>query len=171
MTVLNYLKVCDNPLQDIPLMGVLRSPIVGCTSQELAELRIQYPDGLLYESVSAYAGENEIPEKELDPDKLKSELLNSNLRTDEKNSLNIKLKGFHKDCGTLIFDLEKQDVNSGGSGCGCSASVLCSHILKQMDKGILKKVLFVATGALMSPTSSKQGNSIPGIAHAVLLER
>ena len=68
VTVLNYLKVCDNPLQDIPLMGVLRSPIVGCTSQELAELRIQYPDGLLYESVSAYAGENEIPEKELDPD-------------------------------------------------------------------------------------------------------
>lgn len=94
VTVLNYLKVCDNPLQDIPLMGVLRSPIVGCTSQELAELRIQYPDGLLYESVSAYAGENEIPEKELDPDKLKSKLLNSNLRTDEKNSLNIKLKGF-----------------------------------------------------------------------------
>lgn len=94
VTVLNYLKVCDNPLQDIPLMGVLRSPIVGCTSQELAELRIQYPDGLLYESVSAYAGENEIPEKELDPDKLKSELLNSNLRTDEKNSLNIKLRGF-----------------------------------------------------------------------------
>ena len=84
---------------------------------------------------------------------------------------NIKLKGFPKDCGTLIFDLKKQDVNSGGSGCGCSASVLCSHILKQMDKGILKKVLFVATGALMSPTSSKQGNSIPGIAHAVLLER
>ena len=94
VTVLNYLKVCDNPLQDIPLMGVLRSPIVGCTSQELAELRIQYPDGLLYESVSAYAGENEILEKELDPDKVKSELLNSNLRTDEKNSLNIKLKGF-----------------------------------------------------------------------------
>ena len=83
----------------------------------------------------------------------------------------IKLRGFHKDCGTLIFDLKKQDVNSGGSGCGCSASVLCSHILKQMDKGLLKKVLFVATGALMSPTSSKQGNSIPGIAHAVLLER
>ena len=92
--ILSMLRILDNPLQDIPLMGVLRSPIVGCTSQELAELRIQYPDGLLYESVSAYAGENEIPEKELDPDKLKSELLNSNLRTDEKNSLNIKLKGF-----------------------------------------------------------------------------
>ena len=58
VTVLNYLKVCDNPLQDIPLMGVLRSPIVGCTSQELAELRIQYPKGLLYESVTAYVGES-----------------------------------------------------------------------------------------------------------------
>ncbi len=96
-----------------------------------------------------------------------SQLLYELLETEH----NIKIKGFHKDCGTLIFDLKKQDVNSGGSGCGCSASVLCSHILKQMDKGILKKVLFVATGALMSPTSSKQGNSIPGIAHAVLLER
>lgn len=83
----------------------------------------------------------------------------------------IKLKDIHKDCGMLIYDLKKQDVNSGGSGCGCSASVLCSHILNQMDKGLLKKVLFVATGALMSPTTSKQGNSIPGIAHAVLLER
>ena len=68
------------------------------------------------------------------------------------------------------FDCEKQDVNSGGSGCGCSASVLCSHILKQMREGKLKKVLFVATGALMSPTSSKQGQPIPGIAHAVMLE-
>lgn len=83
----------------------------------------------------------------------------------------IKLEGHHKDCGMMIYDLKKQDVNSGGSGCGCSASVLCSHILKNMERGKLKKVLFVATGALMSPTSNKQGNTIPGIAHAVLLER
>ena len=82
----------------------------------------------------------------------------------------IKLEGRHNDCGMMIFNLKEQDVNSGGSGCGCSASVLCSHIMKRMEKGKLKKVLFVATGALMSPTSSKQGNSIPGIAHAVLLE-
>lgn len=82
----------------------------------------------------------------------------------------IKLKGYHQDCGMLIYNLEEQDVNSGGSGCGCSASVLCSHIMKKLEKGKLKKVLFVATGALMSPTSNKQGNSIPGIAHAVLLE-
>lgn len=76
----------------------------------------------------------------------------------------------HNDCGLMIYNLKEQDVNSGGSGCGCSASVLCSHILKKMKQGMLKKVLFVATGALMSPTSSKQGQPIPGIAHAVLLE-
>ena len=82
----------------------------------------------------------------------------------------IKVKGYHKDCGMLIYDLKKQDVNSGGSGCGCSGSVLCSHIMKRMEQGSLNRVLFVATGALMSPTSNKQGNPIPGIAHAVLLE-
>ena len=82
----------------------------------------------------------------------------------------IDLKNYHNDCGLLIYDLEEQDVNSGGSGCGCSGSVLCSHIMKKMKSNKLKKVLFVATGALMSPTSSKQGNTIPSIAHAVLLE-
>ncbi len=82
----------------------------------------------------------------------------------------IDIKKYHKDCGLLIYDLEEQDVNSGGSGCGCSGSVLCSHIMKRMRNNKLKKVLFVATGALMSPTSSKQGNTIPSIAHAVLLE-
>lgn len=83
---------------------------------------------------------------------------------------NIDIRAYHNDCGKMIFNLEEQDVNSGGSGCGCSASVLCSHIIKNMKKGRLSRVLFVATGALMSPTSSKQGNTIPGIAHAVLLE-
>ena len=83
----------------------------------------------------------------------------------------IDIQRRHKDCGTMIFDLAEQDVNSGGSGCGCSASVVCSHIMKNIKNGTLKKVLFVATGALMSPTSSKQGQTIPGIAHAVLLEK
>ena len=83
----------------------------------------------------------------------------------------IDIETQHKDCGTMIFDLAEQDVNSGGSGCGCSASVVCSHIIKNIKNGTLKKVLFVATGALMSPTSTKQGQSIPGIAHAVLLEK
>lgn len=84
---------------------------------------------------------------------------------------NYNIESVHKDCGLMIFDLKKQDVNSGGSGCGCSASVLCSHIMKEIKKGMYKKVLFVATGALMSPTSSKQGQPIPGIAHGVLIEK
>ena len=80
------------------------------------------------------------------------------------------IRSVHNDCGLMIYDRKKQDVNSGGSGCGCSASVLSSYILKKMRLGELNKVLFVATGALMSPTSTKQGQPIPGIAHAVLLE-
>ena len=75
----------------------------------------------------------------------------------------------HNDCGLMIFDRKKQDVHAGGSGCGCSASVLCSDILSRMKKGELRRVLFCATGALMSTTSSQQGESIPGIAHAVEL--
>lgn len=80
------------------------------------------------------------------------------------------IRGVHKDCGMMIYDLENQGVNSGGSGCGCGASVLCSHIMKQMRAKKQKNVLFVATGALMSPTSVKQGQSIPGIAHGIWLK-
>lgn len=73
----------------------------------------------------------------------------------------------YKDCGTMIFDYEKQDVHAGGSGCGCSASVLCGYFLDRVKNGELKNILFCATGALMSPTMSQQGESIPGISHAV----
>ncbi len=77
----------------------------------------------------------------------------------------------YNDCGKMIYYKEKQDVHSGGSGCGCSAVVLCSDILSKMNKGELKRVLFVGTGALMSPLNLMQGESIPGIAHAVSIER
>lgn len=73
----------------------------------------------------------------------------------------------HSDCGLLIFDRKAQDVHAGGSGCGCSASVLCSIIMKKLADGRLKDVLFMATGALMSPTSTQQGASIPSIAHLI----
>lgn len=79
----------------------------------------------------------------------------------------IELGKRYKDCGLMIFDREKQDVHAGGSGCGCSASVLCGHVLTEIQKGHIKNVLFVATGALMSPTIIQQGESIPSIAHAV----
>lgn len=75
------------------------------------------------------------------------------------------------DCGLLIYDRDKQKyVIAGGSGCGCSATVTYGHILKRMKKGELKRVLIVATGALLSPVSYQQGESIPCVAHAVALE-
>ncbi len=84
----------------------------------------------------------------------------------EREKINIRHK--HNDCGKMIFDPQKQaNIHAGGSGCGCSASVLCSYILGKMQTEELKEVLFVATGALLSPTSSQQGESIPGIAHLV----
>ena len=86
-----------------------------------------------------------------------------------KSEYGINISGVHKDCGTMIFDSEKQDTHSGGSGCGCSASVLCGYILDKIKSRELKKVLFVGTGALLSPTSSLQKESTPGIAHGVLI--
>ena len=76
----------------------------------------------------------------------------------------------HNDCGLIIYDRQNQiDVNAGGSGCGCSAVVLCADVLPKLRTGELHDVLFIATGALMSPTSVQQGESIPGIAHLVYL--
>ncbi|MDR1564459.1 MAG: stage V sporulation protein AD [Oscillospiraceae bacterium] len=93
-----------------------------------------------------------------------SELLDKLLKRE-----GIDISGVHNDAGMMIFDREAQDVHAGGSGCGCSAAVLCSYILKRLSQGEIKRLLFVGTGALMSPTSSAQKESIPGIAHAVEL--
>ena len=76
----------------------------------------------------------------------------------------------YMDCGRLIYYLRGQDAHSGGSGCGCSAAVLCGHFLHGMAAGQWKKLLFSATGAMMSPTTNQQGESIPAICHAVALE-
>lgn len=75
------------------------------------------------------------------------------------------------DCGMLVFDNTKQDVHSGGSGCGCSAITLCGYLLEQLKSGKWHKILFCGTGALLSPTSTQQGLPIPGVCHAVVLER
>lgn len=76
----------------------------------------------------------------------------------------------HMDCGIEIFDAETQDTHAGGSGCGCSAVTLSAYILKQIEEGNWKKVLFMPTGALLSRTSFNEGQSVPGIAHALVLE-
>ncbi len=83
---------------------------------------------------------------------------------------NIDISSVHDDCGLLLYDTVKQkDVGAGGSGCGCSGAVLCSDILSRIENGELKRVFFVGTGALMSSVSSLQSESIPSIAHGVLL--
>ncbi len=75
----------------------------------------------------------------------------------------------YNDCGCMIFDLKEQDVHAGGSGCGCGASVLCGYLMRQLQTGKINKLLFCATGALLSPISTWQGESIPGICHAVTI--
>ena len=87
----------------------------------------------------------------------------------EREGVDIRCR--HSDCGNLIFNCDKQDVHGGGSGCGCSASVLCSFIMHRFEDKSFKNILFMSTGALMSPTSSFQGESIPGIAHLINIRR
>jgi len=94
---------------------------------------------------------------------LGSELLLELLRRD-----GIQMNG-HMDCGAMLFDTKKQDVHCGGSGCGCCASVLTGHILNNMKAGKWKNILFCPTGALHSPTSAFQGESVPGICHAIAI--
>ena len=87
----------------------------------------------------------------------------------------LKKKGFdislvHMDCGIEIFDSETQNTNAGGSGCGCSAVTLSAYLLPKLEKGTYKRILFVPTGALLSTVSFNEGQSVPGIAHGVVIE-
>ena len=82
----------------------------------------------------------------------------------------IDIRNQHMDCGIEIYDSETQGTEAGGSGCGCAATTLSAYILKQVEEGIWKKVLFIPTGALLSKTSFNEGKSVPGIAHAVVIE-
>lgn len=80
------------------------------------------------------------------------------------------IKEVHVDCGMIIFDQQTQDTHAGGSGCGCAATTLASYIFPKLESGEWKRVLFVPTGALMSTVSYNEGNSVPGIAHGIVLE-
>ncbi len=81
----------------------------------------------------------------------------------------VSREGLLEDCGRLIYDATKQDVHSGGSGCGCSAVTLAAYLLPRLQKGSLGEILFIGTGAMMSPSSTKQGEAIPAVAHLVHL--
>ena len=83
----------------------------------------------------------------------------------------IDISAQHKDCGMMLYDIEAQDVGTGGSGVGCSSAVVCADILPKLREGKLGRVLFIGTGALLSAISPLQGETIPAIAHGVLFER
>lgn len=89
---------------------------------------------------------------------------------DLASSKGYNIKSNYNDCGVIIFDKAKQDTHSGGSGCGCVASVFSGYIYKMIQEQKYKNVLLIATGALMNSTSAQQGESIPGIAHAVSIK-
>jgi stage V sporulation protein AD len=77
----------------------------------------------------------------------------------------------HTDCGKIIFNRQTQNVKSGGSGCGCIASVFSGFFAKKIKQGEINRMLLVGTGALMSPTGVLVGESIAGVSHAVVIER
>ena len=93
--------------------------------------------------------------------------LGSEIVRDLFSNEGVNLQGRYQDCGVIIFDAETQDVHCGGSGCGCSAVVLCGFLLRQMALRKLNRVLFCGTGALLSPVSTQQGESVPSVCHAV----
>ena len=81
------------------------------------------------------------------------------------------ISNVHMDCGMEIYDDPEQDTHAGGSGCGCSAVTLAGKLLKEIREGVINKILFVPTGALLSTVSYNEGKSVPGIAHAVVIEK
>ena len=92
------------------------------------------------------------------------------LAIDIAKSQGYNIKSNYNDCGVLIFDKNAQDTHSGGSGCACCGTVFSGYLFKQLKEKKIKKLLLIATGALMNSTSSQQGESIPGIAHAISIE-
>lgn len=143
-------KICDLGICDTSNMGAAMAPAAA-------------------EAISAFLNETKTVPEDYDLI-LTGDLgsVGSKLLVDileERKDIDISL--VHNDCGLMIFDFDTQDVHSGGSGCGCSAAVTASYIMKKMKDMKYKKIMFVGTGALMSPLISLQGESIPCIAHIV----
>lgn len=146
-------KIADMGINDITNMGSAMAPAAAATIQRYLESTGTSPEN--YDLIVTG-----------DLGKVGSTLLVEFL---QKQGIDISEK--HKDCGMLIFDNETQDTHCGGSGCGCSASVLCGHFLPMLEKNEIKNMLFIATGALMSTMSVQQGESIPAVAHLVHIGR
>ena len=96
--------------------------------------------------------------------------IGKDILTELANTKGYNIKNNYNDCGVLIFDKNEQDTHSGGSGCACVATTFSGYLYKQLKSRKINKILLIATGALMNATSSQQGESIPGIAHAISIE-
>ena len=145
-------RVCDYGITDASNMGAAMAPAASstiCANLMENSINPQYYDRIITGDLGSFGSE-----MLYELCKLKG----------------YEISGVHMDCGMTIFS-PQQKVMCGGSGCGCCASVLSSEILPMLEAGKLNRILFVATGALLSPLSSLQGESIPSIAHAVVIER
>ena len=147
-------KICDRGITDATNFGAVMAPAAADTAASFLKETGTVPSdyGMILTG---------------DLGKVGSELMTQLLLEENK----IDISGVQADCGNIIYDAERQDVHCGGSGCGCSASVAASHIYRRIADGETDNVLFIGTGALMSPLSALQGDTVPGIAHAVLLGR
>ena len=96
--------------------------------------------------------------------------IGKDIAIDLAQSKGYNIKSIYNDCGVLMFDKQKQDTHSGGSGCACLGTIFSGYFFKQLKEKKIKRLLMIATGALMNSTSTQQGESIPGIAHAVSIE-
>ena len=126
-----------------------------------------------FDSISRFFEENDPDSFDLiltgDLGKVGSSVLES-LLCEKLTRYGTKLASLHKDAGLLIYDLNKQDVHSGASGCGCSASVLSTYVLPRVERGEISKMLLLSTGALMSSSSVSQGDNILGVAPLIQIE-
>ena len=146
-------KMVDNGVTDANNMGAAMAPAAYDTIKQHLEDTSQGPDA--YDLiVTGDLGE-----------------VGSAILRDFFASDGVDLASRHADCGLLIFDRKKQDVHAGGSGCGCAASVLCGYLLNGIREGRWNRILFTATGTLLSPTTTMQGESIPSIACAVTISK
>lgn len=146
-------KIADMGVNDITNMGSAMAPAASATIQRYLQSTETSPDDYDF-IVTGDLG-----------------TMGSTLLVELLQKQGIDISKNHKDCGVLIFDNETQDTHCGGSGCGCSASVLCGHFLPMFERKEVKNILFVATGALMSTMSVQQGESIPAVAHLVHIRR
>lgn len=145
-------KVVDYGLKDSMNMGACMAPAAAST---------------LEQHFTDFAGQPEEYDKIITGDLGK---VGQRVLIDLLRKKGIDISDQHMDCGLEIYDAASQDTHAGGSGCGCSAVTLSAYILKQLEEGNWKKVLFMPTGALLSKTSFNEGMSVPGIAHAVVIE-